>query len=526
MLLLLALSTLGAAGCGGDEKPATTGGTPSTPRLSGELRYESVPYNRLNDGLDYSKIASHPIRGARVLLLDASNDNILEETVSTNDGKYSFNWSGAPNVKIWVYAETTAPQIVIADNTAQNAKYVLESAEIVVDGPKTLDLLASSGWTGSSYGNARQSAPFTILDAAYSGARRFIDEGSPAPTFPKLEINWSVENRPEDGNVNLGQIGTSYWGGGEIYILGKEDIDTDEFDTHVIVHEWGHSFEDFIARSDSQGGSHGFGDVLDPRLAFSEGFCNALSAIILEPDTIYSDSSGVQQKDGFWEDVDENDTSAAAKPGWFAETTVQNIVFDLYDDDKNGVEGFDKVSLGIPGIYAALVGGFKTTPAMTTLFPFVATLKANHADAVSSIDTLVVHHKNSGGFGIDPIVDEWGTNETHGGDDPNAIPVYVGMKIGDARTVTLTGGLDWALLGQNRFLRFTGNGSLVIISTTSIDDVDLYVYQRGVEVGNSATTSGNESLQISTKSGDEYVINVQGFGEFSGPYDVVVDVTP
>ena len=140
--VLVGLSGLIAAGCGGDEKPTTTGtgGSTSKPRLSGLLHYEYVPYDKGNDGLDYSKIGSRPIRGARVLLLDATNDVILEETTSSNDGKYSFDWSGAPNVKLWVYAETVVPAIVIADNTTQNAKYVLESAEIVADGPKTLDL--------------------------------------------------------------------------------------------------------------------------------------------------------------------------------------------------------------------------------------------------------------------------------------------------------------------------------------------------------------------------------------------------
>lgn len=525
--VLVGLSCLIAAGCGGDEKTTTTGtgGSTSKPRLSGQLQYEYVPYDQSNDGLDYSKITSRPIRGARVLLLDAANDAILEETTSTNEGKYSFDWSGSPNVKVWVYAETVAPAIVIADNTTLDAKYVLESAEIVTDSPKTLDLVAGSGWTGNSYGKTRQSAPFTILDAAYTAAKRFMDEGKPAPSFPKLEINWSVENRPEDGSLSLGQIGTSFWDGSEIYILGKADVDTDEFDTHVIVHEWGHSFEQFISRSDSQGGGHGFGDVLDPRLAFSEGFCNALSGIILDPDTVYTDSSGMRQHDGFWDDVDENDTSAAIKPGWYSETTVQNIVFDLYDSDKNGVETFDKVALGLPGIYEAMTGGLKTTSALTTLFPFVTTIKTNHADAVSAIDTLVTYHGNSGAFGIDPIKDEWGTNETHGGDEPNAIPVYVGMKMGDSKTLTLTGGLDWALLGQNRFLRFTGTGASVNVTSTSGEDVDIYVYRRGVEVGSSATTGGNESVKLSTQSGDEYVINVQGYGSSNGPYEVIVGVT-
>lgn len=519
----MGLFALIAVGCTDDDTS-----TKDAPRLSGRLEYESVAYDYDNDGLDYSNITKHPIRGARVLLLDAENDEILGETTSTNEGTYSFKWSGSPNVKIWVHAETKSPPITVVDNTAQNAKYVLESAEIVADERTTFDVLASSGWTGSSYGKPRQSAPFTILDAAHAAATKIIAAAEPKPTIPELEINWSVENRPEDGNVGLGQIGTSYWDGEEIFILGKEDVDTDEFDTHVIVHEWGHSFEDFLSRSDSPGGSHGFGDVLDPRLAFSEGFCNALSAIVLEPNTIYSDSSGMQQSDGFWDDIDENDTSIDAKPGWYSETTVQNVVFDLYDSDANGPEDFDKVSLGLSGIYSVMAKDMKQTSAFTTLFPFVAALKSKNAAAAGAIDTLITHHGNGGTFGIDPIVDEWGTGESHAGDEPDAIPVYVGMKIGDSKTLTLTGGLDWALLGQNRFVRFTGNGSIVNVSTTtSGDDVDLFVHLRGAEVASAATTSGNESVQFATKVGEEYVINVQGFVlDFNGPYEVIVDVTP
>ncbi|MBK9264869.1 MAG: hypothetical protein IPM54_34450 [Polyangiaceae bacterium] len=250
--------------------------------------------------------------------------------------------------------------------------------------------------------------------------------------------------------------------------MGKEDVDTDEFDTHVIVHEWGHSFGGFhrdpIAKEEVT--ASGMSSIHD--WPSQKGFCNALSAIILEPDTVYSDSSGVQQKNGFWEDIDDNDTSAAAKPGWYSETTVQNIVFDLYDDDKNGAEAFDKVSPR-SARYLCGNGGWIQND-------------ASHDDVISfrrgpegqSCKCRRCNRCTRGTprewFGI------WnqshrrrlGTNETHGGDDPNAIPVYIGMKIGDSKTVTLVGGLDWALLGQNRFLRFTGNGSPVNVSTSSL----------------------------------------------------------
>lgn len=523
---LLALVT-SIAGCGDDEtqKPGGSGGTPPAPRLSGELRYEFVPYDHTNDGLDYGKTEARPIRGARVVLLDASDSTQIKETTSDEQGHYALDWEGTSQVKIWVYAETVEPPIVVEDNTSGNATYVVESGEALAEtkGGAKLDVLATTGWTGSSYAKPRLSAPFSVLDAVYTAASRFMKEATPAPAFKRLKVNWSVDNRPESGSVSAGQIDTSNWDGTEIYLLGKENVDTDEFDTHVLVHEWGHSFEQFIARSDSQGGSHGYGDVLDPRLAFSEGLCNALSAIILEPDTVYADSSGTQQKDGFWFDLEANDTTSAASPGWYSEQSVQDIVFDVYDTAN---EPFDKVSFGLQGVYGVLTGGFKQTPALTTIFPFVSTLKAANASQVSVIDELVVHHAAGGTFGIDVVTDDWGTGESHSADEPAAIPVYVKAKPGDTFEVTLTGGLDYALLGQNRFVRIAGTGSTVKVTSTSANDVDLYVYLRGNEITNASSASGNETVSFSTKQGEEYVVNIQGYGELAGPYTAKIGVSP
>ena len=520
------LGALALAGCGGERvvKPGGSGEPPpENPRLSGTLLYETVAYDRVADGLDYSKTDQKPIRGARVALLDATNDAVLAETTSDAMGRYGFDWEGTAQVKLWVYAQTMEPSIVVADNTSGDAMYVVESAEVVAEDDTSLDVVATTGWTGVSYGKPRLAAPFSILDAAYTAARRFLDETTPPPVFPPLEINWSVDNRPEDGLVSFGQIGTSHWGDGEIYVLGKENVDTDEFDTHVLVHEWGHSFEERITRSDSWGGSHGFGDVLDPRLAFSEGFCNALSAMILDPDTVYSDAMGVGQKDGFWEDIEANDTSLSSRPGWYSETTVQNVVFDAYDAN---VEAFDGIELGLAGVYTVLIDEVKTTPAMVTLFPFVAGLKSVHPDAATAIDALVSHHGAGVAYGIDAVKDAWGTGETHAAEDPGALPVFVPVAAGETVALTLIGGLDPSLLGQNRFLRVKGTGGTLEVRSSSLHDVDLYVYLRGKELDGAATTSGEESVSFATQAGEDYVVNVQGYGEVSGPYEATIEVLP
>jgi len=76
-----------------------------------------------------------------------------------------------------------------------------------------------------------------------------------------------------------------------IRILGDENNDTDEYDAHVVVHEFGHYFENSLSRADSIGGPHTQSDRLDARIAFGEGWGNALSGMILD-DPVYRDSSG------------------------------------------------------------------------------------------------------------------------------------------------------------------------------------------------------------------------------------------
>jgi hypothetical protein len=510
----------GAGGVGGEGGAGGAGGGMSAAfHLSGKLSYEYVAYSASGDGLDYSTLSPRPIRGATVVLLNADDGAEVAKTAAGADGSYSFSYDAPARVKLWVFTETEAPLITVEDNTDDDAVYVLESAQVESGPSAVLDVVAGSGWGGQSYTGARFSAPFAVLDAAYSAARRFLDEVSPPPDLPPVKINWSVNNRPEDGDVESGQIGTSHWDYEELYVLGKADVDTDEFDSHVIVHEWGHYFEGKVSRSESPGGSHGYGDVLDPRIAWSEGFCTALSAMVLEPDTTYADAYGKGQAEGFSYDLEENDISLESSPGWFSESSVEAIAFDLYDGAN---EPFDKVGVGIPGIYSVMVGGYKSSPALTTLFSFVAALKAQGGASAAAIDAIVTHHTASSAFGVDSIKDEWGTGETHGGGVPSSLPVYTSAVIGGSYKVMLFGGGDFNSLGQNRYLRFSGDGAPVTITSASSADVDLYVFERGVTLAKAESFSGNETVKLNTKSGETYVLNVQGYHGAAAGYSVDV----
>lgn len=503
---------------------ASTGGSTTGGALfhvSGKIEYERVPYDVDAKKLDYAATAAMPVRGASVRLIDADNDVELASTVTDDQGGYAFDYDGAAKVKLWVFAETTTPPITVEDNTDGDTIYVIESAAVDSGGNAALDVLAKTGWTGESYGEPRLAAPFAVLDSVYTATRRFLDETTPAPDFVPLHVNWSPNNRPEPGDKAAGQIGTSHWDKEELYILGKEDVDTDEFDDHIIVHEWCHSFQSTVTRDDTIGGNHAEGDVIDPRVAWSEGSCNAMSAIILDPAFLYSDTFGLKQADSYEIALDTNIKDAAANPGWFSERVVAGIVLDLYD---NTAEPFDKTSLGLQGIYDGLLAQ-KALPSLTTLFSFIAPLKAAHPQDAAAIDALVVYHTADAALGISTIKDQWATGETHAGDTPLNLPLYTIATIDKMVTRQLIGGEPDNHAAQNRYFRIVGDGLPIVATSTCDGDIDLAVYAKGKKLATAETNSGNEQLMFDTVDKEIYVLTVHGYNDLPGPYSATISLT-
>src|SRR5690606_23045626 len=110
-----------------------------------------------------------------------------------------------------------------------------------------------------------------------------------------------------------------------------------------------------LGRSDNIGGPHTRGDQLDMRTAFSEGLANAFAAMALG-DPRYVDVLGPGQASGFVFDVEGPYTSSPLHPnpypGWFSEESIQEIVYDLFDDRQDRVE--DTLALGFGPLLAVL----------------------------------------------------------------------------------------------------------------------------------------------------------------------------
>jgi hypothetical protein len=485
--------------------------TPSAARadVTGRVVYESV--RSTSSGLDYNQVTQRPVRGARVLLVDAGSGSTLAESTTQGDGSFSLPAAGG-QARVVVASQTVDPPILVKDNTDGDQVWGVESSP--VSGSAQINLVIPSGWTAGGYSaDTRLSGPFAVLDAMWSAAQAFrAVRGVP---FPQLNVNWSPENRPESGSKPAGQITTSHWDGEQLWILGKENVDTDEFDSHVIVHEWGHYFESFLSRSDSVGGSHGSGDLLDMRVAFGEGWGNAVSAMALYPDSVYTDSLGARQSQGFGFDLESN--SQDPNPGWFSEASVQAILYDIFDPSNDGA---DRISLGLGPIYDVMAGPQRSTVALTSIFSFAYALSQVDPGSVGGVDQLLMQHA------MMPVRDPFGEDETNDAGSADNLPIYRLVDVGGPPlTLILHGDQAENWVGQNRYVAVIGNGASVTASATTSQDVSLEVLTSGSSLGFSDSFySGTETVRFTTAPNTLYILAVGGFPA-AGAYSCTVQVT-
>jgi len=368
-------------GCGSDAAKV---------HVAGVVTYTFVPVT--HGGLDYQASEERPIRGAVVQVVDVSQKKIISQGTTDERGHYSLQAEENTTVFVRVRAELGNPEdpnTRVVDNTKGDSIYLVEFPVEVVKDP-ILDVSFNATTTFNEnrdeFNRNRNGAPFAILDTIYTSQQKIKSVDS-AVDFPFLSVNWSINNNTNAGTLAEGDIGTSFYSDGELYILGAADNDTDEYDAHVIAHEWAHYFEDKLSRADSIGGRHGEEDILDATVAFSEGFGNAWAGMMLD-EPLYYDTAELNQATVALELNLEKDSVSDTLfgtfgngdhdllfDGFYSESSVHEILFDLYDGEGVNTDS-DGVQVAFKDIYGALVGQQKETPAFTTIFSFIAGLKA------------------------------------------------------------------------------------------------------------------------------------------------------
>jgi len=471
LVALISLIVL-LAGCGGGSSSADPAPAPAAVTVSGQVTFDFVPVVPAR-GLDYAATVARPARAVTVELLQ--NGAVTASTTTDATGNYSFGNVGAnTDVALRVRAEMLrvgAPSwdFRVVDNVNSDALYTLAGAVFNTGAANlTRNLHAASGWTGAAYTATRSAAPFAILDVAYDAVQLVLTAG-PSTAFPALRFNWSTQNVPVAG-AGPGEIGSSrYTTDGDIFLVGAADQDTDEYDRHVIAHEFGHYLEHRFSRSDSVGGPHALTDQIDFRVAFGEAWGSAFAGMVTgQP--VYVDSHSAGQARAFSFDLEQRPGRVNPNPGWFNEESLQSLLFDLYDNGRDVPPGgltviVDDLALGFAPIWAAFTNEQRTTRAQTSVFPFVNAIKVARPADQSQIDNLTTSQQ------IASIGDEYGTGQTNFGIPTRRTPlevaadfhsVYDSLAVGatlsnvcslDDYTSSLTGAEN--KLASRRFVRFT-----------------------------------------------------------------------
>lgn len=568
-LLLFCVSML-LAGCGSSSgrhlgsglPPGGSGGTPLPPPsgggfppppplpdpspgqivVSGIVTFDRVPFAAAaGGGLDFAAVNdTAPVRGATVEAINEADGAVLATTTSSDTGAFAFALPASLNVHIRVKAElvrtgTPAWDFRVLDNTDGNALYALDGPAFNTGTAATLDigdLHAASGWdSGSnSYPNdgARSAAPFAILDTVYNNLGLVL--GTDASTvLPPLELFWSPANTPNPGtgdpdtDLPAGDIGTTFYLASDgtvgslpaIYILGAQDDDTDEFDSHVLAHEWGHYFQDNFARDDSLGGDHALDSLLDLTVAFSEGWGDTFSAMA-SGDPLYRDSFNTAQAMDFAFDLESQ--PAPATPGWFSESSIGSLLYDFYDGAGADAE---PVQVSFASLWSAL-DTMADTDAFTGIHPFVRALTAIEPTQQAGIEALLAAQN------IEPQPsDDFAPNETNDGGDAQNLPVYRPIAVnGGAQRLCTTGSpaAFYDALGNRRYLRLdiVGLAQTVTISVTrsapnAALDPDVFIYAQGDELAGNDDPGPTSTISALTLQAGTYVIEAYDFAWIGDP---------
>jgi hypothetical protein len=522
--------------------PAPSGFT----NVTGKITFDCVPV-AINGStvprLDFPNATRRPARGVLVEVLDSNSRAVLSSGSTNASGDYSIQVPEGrsvfvrANAVLWTDAVSSANVVEVRDNTQGNAQWVLDGVVFTTAGGLvTQNLNAGSGWSGSSYTGPRGAGPFAILDTIYTGVQKVRSAQNNA-VFPKLTVYWSPNNTAASGgNLAAGQIGTSFFqtrlSGGvvqrSLYILGKADNDTDEFDAHVIAHEFGHYLQDAFSRDDSIGGRHSGSELLDMRVAFSEGWGNGWAAIALN-NRVYADTLVAGASQGFSQDVS---VGAASNPGWFKESSIQRLFWDMSASP----------SVGFSQVWGAMRSGLSVTPALTSIHSFAHALAQSNPSSASALAAVLANQ------GVSLPSDPYGTGETNFGNPviSNVNPLYLSYaSVGSTLSNVCVSDAadpngDGNKAGEFRYIRLTlpaGTRNITVTrspSTSAATDPEFFLYNNLGQLTNGSSTFGvsevanSETAPISVTGGN-YVLAVTDFKfttntSFSNPcFNVVIN---
>ncbi|HZF14536.1 MAG TPA: hypothetical protein VE046_01210 [Steroidobacteraceae bacterium] len=511
-----------------DTVSITVNPVPATVTLQGQVEFELVPFGAQGTGLNYAALSYVPLTPAVLVeVVDGTTFAVLAS------GRFSQNYSlvapSVRDVKLRVTATTLrqAPDALPHWDVSVRDLDEISGAPLgpvhSYTGPQfnsaaggVHDIQIPSGWNaaGTLVGE-RASAPFAVLNAVQTGLTRVLS-AEPNADFPALTVDWGPNN---EGGVTFF---TRDGAGRRIVLAAEVNVDTDEYDSGIILHEFGHYIDDAFSRSDSIGGSHSISDRLDLRVAFGEGLATAFSAMARD-NALMRDSFGANQhQEGIF-----NVENESGVDGWYSESSTQELVYDLYDGTN---DAGDTLALGFQPIWNVWHGvPHSQTPAVTSLYSFMAALKQALPANVASIDAMLASEQLV-------AADAYGSTETNNaGGSADVLPVYTSIALGGTTVLRSTNAFGVGnKLSTHRFLKFTllAQGNVKFDLTAAAGrDPDIQVYRQGVQLA-PVMGPANESFTLNNLTAADYVLDIYDCGNAGcndmvapAPTDLTISVT-
>lgn len=289
--------------------------------VTGLVQFEERP---LSPGTLGAPIPA-PARGVSIAIVSDADDATIATALTADDGSFVLRYDAVPGASVRLVAWTSSrglPTRPLRVVRASGNAHAIRSASFPAAPRASVDLLATE-----ASGTAEAFHIFDRIVQAMDATRALGFE-----TLAPLTVHWQAGR--ETGSYYVGSTN-------DLYLAGISSND-DGYDDPVILHEYGHYFQDEYAASDSPGGAHD-GSPADPRLAWGEGSATFVAAAVSGQPFYIDYSPG-----GGWHvDLERSAHRAAANSGmsqYVSEWMVAELLWDVtdgtLDGDADPVAGF------------------------------------------------------------------------------------------------------------------------------------------------------------------------------------------
>lgn len=304
-----------------------------TTTFRGTILYEKIPAGP--QGLRLDAPVRTPAAGIRVEIVASPGRAVLASGFTDEKGGYSIpvRLASQPRVYVRALAQTENATVVRATDRAE---WSIVSEPFAPPRTRTVlrDLLATD--------SSRVAGAFNIAATIWR-ANTLVHAAQPGITLPRVEIRWDTTY---SGNTFFRQQEAV------AFINGRRGRDSDEYDDHVIAHEYGHYLMSSFSRESSPGGDHSFSEQVDPRLAWSEGWANFFAAATTGSPH-YIDTGAVRGRQVVLVQMDlEDDVPSGDHPGIYSEHSVSSVLWDWFDE---AADAPDALALGFTPMWTAFV---------------------------------------------------------------------------------------------------------------------------------------------------------------------------